>query len=693
MRRISTTPGALAIAAALMMILTACTNADNLGGAPEQPGAGAQPTTVRVTVGAGFADDGDAQTRADDGDAQTRSADDAMTRSAVTQSGTARTLTFTAGDKLYVNAHIDEESRYLLAGFLALDASSLGADGKSASFTGDLSVYDCDDYPPVAATYDFGDATDPLAVCADASAWLVHEGTEADFTVDDSKWGQYDRVPYTHTVMADVSALMTTRLSVRTWGPYDAGARRFGLTASEEAILNCTLGGLTGGQTYSVALETTMTSPFYFSDSETYTGSVTADAGGTARFAILCDAVEGNSYRILLTSVADADDVVTFDLGQRDLSAKVYNVERNAALSRIVDLASVTAPTTLQDGDIVTGTLGSRVKISIADGATVTLRDATIPGDNRLDYQWAGLTCEGDATIRLEGANSVQGYYPKFPGILIPKGKTLTIDGSGSLTAVSGYYDSSIGTGAGIGGIEITDCGQIVINGGTITATGGSGASGIGCGRSVLNVQASCDGITINGGTVTANGGIDAAGIGNGNKGNCGGITISGGTVTATKGSDAPYSIGMGRYGGTCGPVTIGGLAVVNVVGSPYTYTGGDIASGTVTFTFSPRFSIWPDGTSMSINEITHVGAASIVISDGTYAYPGVMTSAGAPSTVAAAPLSATVATGTGRTLTFTATGVTYEFNYMSQTGSFSGTFTGDITDGVSIGQVWMARQ
>lgn len=681
MRRISTTPGALAIAAALMMILTACTNADNLGGAPEQPGAGAQPTTVRVTVGAGFADDGDAQTR---------SADDAMTRSAVTQSGTARTLTFTAGDKLYVNAHIDEEGRYLLAGFLALDASSLGADGKSASFTGDLSVYDCDDYPPVAATYDFGGATDPLAVCADASAWLVHEGTEADFTVYDSKWGQYDRVPYTHTVMADVSALMTTRLSVRTWGSYDAGARRFGLTASEEAILNCTLGGLTGGQTYSVALETTMTSPFYFSDSETYTGSVTADAGGTARFAILCDAVEGNSYRILLTSVADADDVVTFDLGQRDLSAKVYNVERNAA--RIVDLSTVASGFTAQEGDVLTGTLGSRVKISIADGATVTLRDATIPGDNNLYYQWAGLTCEGDATIRLEGANSVQGYYPEFPGILIPKGKTLTIDGSGSLTAVSGYFsDDHIGVGAGIGGRERTDCGQIVINGGTITANGGMGASGIGCGRSDINVQASCDGITINGGTVTANGGTNAAGIGNGNMGNCGDITISGGTVTATGGDNAPYSIGMGRSGGTCGPVTIGGLAVANVVGSPYTYTGGDIASGTVTF--SPRFSNWPDGMSMSINEITHVGAASIVISDGTYAYPGVMTSAGAPSTVAAAPLSATVATGTGRTLTFTATGVTYEYSYMSQTGSFSGTFTGDITDGVSIGQVWMAKQ
>ena len=423
----------------------------------------------------------------------------------------------------------------------------------------------------------------------------------------------------------------------------------------------------------------------------TYTAN--AYGSNTGAGVVYAAIVGCDSKTVTLTATVGAQTYTYSRAGVTFENGKFYDitVKMGKLMGKLVDLSTVAADYTLQNGDIMTGTLGSRVKISIADGATVTLRDATIPGDNSLYYQWAGLTCEGDATIRLEGANSVQGYYPDFPGILIPKGKTLTIDGSGSLTAVSGYGSGSIGMGAGIGGRQRTDCGQIVINGGTITATGGSGASGIGCGRSDFDVQASCDGITINGGTVTATGGTGAAGIGNGNMGNCGDITINGGTVTATKGSDAPYSIGMGRSGGTCGPVTIGGFAVANVVGSPYTYTGGDIARGTVTF--SPRFSNWPDGTSMSNDEITHVGAASIVISDGTYAYPGVMTSAGAPSTVAAAPLSATVATGTGRTLTFTATGVTYEYSYMSQTGSFSGTFTGDITDGVSIGQVWMAKQ
>lgn len=76
------------------------------------------------------------------------------------------------------------------------------------------------------------------------------------------------------------------------------------------------------------------------------------------------------------------------------------------------------------------------------------------------------------------------------------------------------------------------------------------------------------------GGTVKATGGEYAAGIGGGSTSICGDISISSDvtSVTATKGSGAPYSIGAGGNGGECGTVTIGGKVTGNISTSPYTY-------------------------------------------------------------------------------------------------------------------------
>ena len=226
-------------------------------------------------------------------------------------------------------------------------------------------------------------------------------------------------------------------------------------------------------------------------------------------------------------------------------------------------LSTITSDYTAQDGDILTGTLGSNVKISIADGAKVTLKDVTINGVNNPDYGWAGITCAGDATITLEGANTLKGFNQEYPGIYVPEGKTLTIEGEGSLNA------SGNGRSTGIGGGYYKNCGDIVINGGNITATGGSYNAGIGGGEG-----GNCGAITINGGTVTATGGGYAAGIGGGNDANCGNITISGGNVTATGGQFAA-GIGGGKRGfGTsiCGNITISGGTI--------TATGGENAAG-----------------------------------------------------------------------------------------------------------------
>ena len=235
-----------------------------------------------------------------------------------------------------------------------------------------------------------------------------------------------------------------------------------------------------------------------------------------------------------------------------------------------LDVGDVNSNTTIADGVVVTGTLAANVKVSIAAGATVTLRDVTINGVNNSSYDWAGLTCEGDATIKLEGSNTVKGFYENYPGVYVPEGCTLTIKGDGSLNA-SGFVDASgRGWAPGIGGGYGISCGNISIKGGTITATGGTNAAGIGGGDG-----AECGYISIEGGTITATGGSSAAGIGCGNNGECGDITITKGvtSVTATKGSKTtPNSIGRGVYG-TCGTVTIGGV-VGEISQSPYTYYG-----------------------------------------------------------------------------------------------------------------------
>ncbi len=222
----------------------------------------------------------------------------------------------------------------------------------------------------------------------------------------------------------------------------------------------------------------------------------------------------------------------------------------------------------IPDGSIVTGTLDGNYKISIAPDATVTLKDVKINGEDDENCKWAGITCTGNTTIILEGDNTVKGFGNKDPGIFIAKGSTLTIDGTGSLTA------SSNGSAAGIGSGNGMQCGNITINGGTINAQGGErGGAGIGGG---IGVENSCGNITINGGTITAKGAMLGPGIGacgSNGQGYCGNITITGGTVNAQGGKYAP-GIG-GGCDGMCGNITITG-GNITAVG---TETGAGIGS------------------------------------------------------------------------------------------------------------------
>ena len=224
------------------------------------------------------------------------------------------------------------------------------------------------------------------------------------------------------------------------------------------------------------------------------------------------------------------------------------------AVFKTVNLAELTGGYQAKDYDMLTGVLdqySSYIMISIPDGATIKLSGVDIEGNNASYNTWAGLTCLGDATIILaEGtSNKVRGFEEKHPGIYVPSGKTLTIQGSGSLTA------SSHGKGAGIGGGDGIACGNIIINGGTINATGGGGAAGIGGGNNTT-----CGNITITSGNITANGSMYAAAIGGGSSGSasCGVITITGGTINAN-GGDRGAGIGSGGDLSVCGDIIISG--------------------------------------------------------------------------------------------------------------------------------------
>ena len=245
-----------------------------------------------------------------------------------------------------------------------------------------------------------------------------------------------------------------------------------------------------------------------------------------------------------------------------------------STLSNIVYLDWLTGDYTATDGKILTGTLNGEpqpYKINVnTDGATVTLRNSTINGKNDEDNcSWAGITCENNTTLVIEGTNNVTGFYEDYPGIHIASGKTLTIQGTGTLNASSN--GGANGWGAGIGGSDLVDCGNIVINSGTINATGGVWMAGIGGGY-----NKNCGSITINGGNVTATGGNKAAGIGTGcvtANNTITGINISGGTVVATGGiGGAGIGTGLSR-----GNITGGGISIT---GGEVTATGGIGAAG-----------------------------------------------------------------------------------------------------------------
>ena len=167
------------------------------------------------------------------------------------------------------------------------------------------------------------------------------------------------------------------------------------------------------------------------------------------------------------------------------------------------------------------------------------------------------------------------------------KGKApLSVSGTGDTTIELDGNNSLTGSGwsAGLERNEEKDAAGNVVSGkltiqdenknGSLEATGNYGGAGIGGG----NLKNSGE-IEITGGTITATGALDGAGIGGGGGGGDGTVTISGGNITARGGSsDNPNAIcgaGIGGGGGFGNAtVTITGDAVIEEA------TGGGACAG-----------------------------------------------------------------------------------------------------------------
>ena len=373
-----------------------------------------------------------------------------------------------------------------------------------------------------------------------------------------------------NNTFASTKALAVEQFSRETAGSYSSG---FALSP-RYAILNFTITGLTAS--------TEVTATLTNGSTLAITGLVTTDGSGNATFAMgLMDYTDLNS----LSLTVGGNDITLVSSTKRVEAGKIYNINRAAPV--VTNLSTINANYTASDGETLTGTLASNVKISIADGATVTLDGVTINGTHSTSYKWAGITCLGDATIILkdESVNSVVGFCYTYPGIYIPHGKTLTIQGetlgTGVLNATGAGY--SAGIGAASESVDIyRSCGNIVIAGGVINATaGGERAAGIGCGGTTnpsTTNPSTCGTINITGGTITATGGKWAPGIGSGFYATCGDITIANTvtSVTATKGDKSTYlattfdCIGRGREG-ACGTVKFGNQTMYD--GSSWTTT------------------------------------------------------------------------------------------------------------------------
>ena len=214
-------------------------------------------------------------------------------------------------------------------------------------------------------------------------------------------------------------------------------------------------------------------------------------------------------------------------------------------------------------------TVSGDVHLILANDAKLTVNGGiSVNAGNSLTVY--AQPAENDKTTGSLTVENVEEGNAGIGGDVQQSGDTITING-GEITATGGTSGSGIGGGSKINGSG----GTITINGGEITANGGDNGAGIGGG------SASSGGIiTINGGTIATTGGNLGAGIGGGDNDSGGEITINGSDKIIATGNGGGAGIGGGNYGAG-GMIEInGGNITANGQGSSSACGGSGIGGG-----------------------------------------------------------------------------------------------------------------
>ena len=130
------------------------------------------------------------------------------------------------------------------------------------------------------------------------------------------------------------------------------------------------------------------------------------------------------------------------------------------------------------------------------------------------------------------------------------------------VTITGGVVRATGGTGgAGIGGCSASRA-NVTISGGVVTATGGYHGAGIGAGEGSYGMTYSAGTVRISGGIVSATAGEGAHGIGGGYLSDRGSVEITGGTVAAA-GGEGGMDVGIVGPSGVAGSVVFGGGSIL----------------------------------------------------------------------------------------------------------------------------------
>jgi hypothetical protein len=231
----------------------------------------------------------------------------------------------------------------------------------------------------------------------------------------------------------------------------------------------------------------------------------------------------------------------------------------------------------------------ANVTIYLVDGTTNTVKNTR--NNSGIGYNQQGIQVDQVAKLTIQGntgtliaqgsvnSAAIGGFYHTIPAssksgtIIIEGGIVKATGGSGAagigggrtgtggvITITGGTVESnSSGGGAAMGGGVGADCGTIIINGGIVEVESSGGGAAIGSGSG-----ANCGSITINGGTVRAESKGAAAAIGNPNNINGGNVKITGGIVWAKSNNVNIYGVGGNTTGSIDVNITGGSVYSVN---------------------------------------------------------------------------------------------------------------------------------